>query len=60
MAYGLSGFGLMVIITWTVIVIGSIIGMRVRNSLYHGAWAVVFFGLMTYFEFLFFGTLRAD
>ena len=59
MAIGLDGFGTSQLFAWGVIVLGSLIAMRVRSEAYNGAWAIMFFCIMGWFELMFFPTLRA-
>jgi hypothetical protein len=58
--YGLSGFPLFVVAIRVVLVVGSSIAMRSRSPRVHSAWALTFFAMMSTFQFLEFGTLRAS
>ena len=58
--FGLEGFGVFHVIVWGTIIIGSLIAIRTDNRRYHEVWAVVFLLLMSTFEYMNFGTLRAD
>ena len=57
---GLSGFGVLHIILWITLISGSLVAARVTNRLYHSAWGLIFFTIMSAFEYINFRVLRAD
>lgn len=58
--YGMTGFGLFLVVVWGAIVTGSLIAAWTANRRYHAAWAVIFLLIMSTIEFVNFSTLRAD
>lgn len=58
--YGLSAFGVIDVIVWSVSIVGSLIAAVSKSHRIHAVWAMGFFLMMSVFEYLNFGTLRAD
>jgi hypothetical protein len=58
--YGLSGFGASDIIVWAISIAGSLVAARSRSHRVHAVWGVAFFLMMSVFEYMNFGVLRAD
>jgi hypothetical protein len=59
-SFGLEGFGAFHVFVWGAIIIGSLVAARTSNQRFHEVWAIVFLVLMSTFEYMNFGTLRAD
>jgi hypothetical protein len=58
--YGLSGFGALDILTWITLIAGSLVAARSRSHRVHAIWGVAFAVIMSVFEYVNFGALRAD
>jgi hypothetical protein len=58
--YGLSGFGLGQVLAYLVIVVGSAICARSSDHRVHAAWGILFFAIMSAFEYVNFSVLRAS
>ena len=57
--YGLSGFGILQNLNYVVIVIGSVVCARSSSHRVHATWGIIFFLLMSAFEYVNFSMLRA-
>lgn len=60
MSHGLTGFGAFHVVVWSALIIGSLIASRSSSHRIHAAWAVLFFVIMSVFEYLNFSALRSD
>jgi len=58
--YGLSGFGIFQILNYLVIVVGSAIAARSTSHRVHATWAILFFVMISTFEYVNFSVLRAN
>ena len=59
-ALGLEGFGVLHLYLWGTIFVGSVVAAKTDSRRYHEIWAVLFLLMMSTFEYINFGTLRAD
>lgn len=58
--YGLSGFGAFDIVSRIALIAGSLVAARSRSHRIHAIWGVAFAVIMSVFECVNFGALRAD
>ena len=58
--YGLSGFGIIQILNYLVIVVGSAIAARSKSHRVHATWAILFFIIISAFEYVNFRVLRSN
>lgn len=60
MRHGLSGFGVLHVVLWFVLIVGSLTAARSSRHRVQAGWGIGFFAVMSLFEYLNFSALRAD
>jgi hypothetical protein len=60
LSVGLTALGIMHTVIWVTVIVGSLIGAKVKNHIYHAVWGFIFFALMSYIQLAQFSVLRAD
>lgn len=57
--YGLSGFGVHQMLAYLMLIVGSAVSARSENHRVHATWGILFFAIMSAFEYANFSVLRS-